>query len=536
MSTLKQQSPAFNLSEEAIGKSAARWPEDSAIRILSPAKASPLNPDINYSELDKIIRQIAQGLINHGAQKGDVILLRLNSDTPFALTFFASIAAGLIPVPLSPQLTEAECSFYLKDTKARWVAHSSNLAFPNLADTRFKGQPALINEAEILNFIGGPALECYAQTKADDPAFIIYTSGTTNRPKAVLHAQRTIIGRRPMQQDWHQMKRGDQILHAGDFNWTYTLGIGLMDPWVTGATACLYAGEKTPELWPRLIRENSISIFAAVPGIYRQILKYADFGKKDFTTLRHCLTAGEAMPKTLAAEWQAKTGTPLYEALGQSEISTYISTTSGMTLPKGAKGRIQTGRKVAILSDQTNSQNNNPHSKNAASPSPLPPNTQGLIAVHKGDPGLMLGYLEEGTTINLPLEGEWFLTGDQGSIDEDGFLTHLGRADDIMNASGYRVSPQEVETALTSLPLVSEAAVTEERISESLSIISAYIILNNPPANSDENEAIEETIGKELATKLARYKRPKAYYFVNAFPRNSTGKVVRKELHSLKPE
>ncbi len=149
----------------------------------------------------------------------------------------------------------------------------------------------------------------YADTRADDPAFLIYTSGTTASPKGVLHAQRSAFGRRPMYQGWYGIGPGDRMLHAGAFNWTFTLGTGLTDPWANGATAIIYTGEKDPSLWPRLIAETGATLFAAVPGVYRQMLKYAKPAAADFGALRHGLMAGESPPPGLFEDWDARTGT-----------------------------------------------------------------------------------------------------------------------------------------------------------------------------------------------------------------------------------
>ena len=136
----------------------------------------------------------------------------------------------------------------------------------------------------------------YADTAAEDHGFLIYTSGTTDRPKGVLHGHRTGWGRRPMYQDWYGITANDVVLHAGAFNWTYTLGVGLIDPWANGATAVLYNGPPDPAVWPELIARFGVTIFATVPSLYRRILKYGSFPRHGLTTLRHGLTAGEALP------------------------------------------------------------------------------------------------------------------------------------------------------------------------------------------------------------------------------------------------
>ena len=194
-----------------------------------------------------------------------------------------------------------------------------------------------------------PSRSTISDTAADEPAFLIYTSGTVGRPKGVLHGHRTAWGRRPMYQGWYGITERDVILHAGAFNWTYTLGVGLIDPWANGATAVLYNGPSDPAVWPELIARFSVTIFATVPSLYRRILKYGAFHREGLTTLRHGLTAGEALPPAVLEAWRAATGTELYEALGMSEISTYISTGPGMTIKPGSLGKSQPGRRVTIL-------------------------------------------------------------------------------------------------------------------------------------------------------------------------------------------
>ncbi len=520
----------FNLSQFVIGNQAKKHPNATALKVISQnlKKTSPqVSKKHNwqttlwtYQELDQAIRSIANGLIKEGLKKGDFLPLRLKSDTTYALTFFGAIAAGIIPIPLSPQLTSSEVDFFLDDTGAKHIALSENLPLSEHAVS----SSTIIRETDILSFIEGhPPLD-YATTHQDNPAFLIYSSGTTNKPKGVLHAQRVVKGRLPMQDGWHQIEQSDNVLHAGDFNWTYTLGVGLMDPWIWGATALIYSPqegeEKAPELWPELIKDHEITIFAAVPGIYRKILKYANPTPEDLQTLRHGLTAGEALHRDLKTNWETKTNIPLYEALGQSEISTYASTSLNINCPPEAKGRIQSGRKIKILKEGTIKETQ----------IECAPNEEGLIAVHNSDPGLMLQYWNRPAEMKEAFSGEWFITGDRGSIDENNHLTHLGRADDVMNAQGVRVSPLEVETCLLQHPSISEAAVFEKRISSDLSIISALLVLNAD--YSDEDNTSKE-LTELMKNELASYKHPKSIKFVAHLPRNNAGKLLRNKLQNL---
>jgi acyl-coenzyme A synthetase/AMP-(fatty) acid ligase len=334
----------------------------------------------------------------------------------------------------------------------------------------------------------------YADTEAEDPAYLVYTSGTSGKPKGVLHAHRAAWGRRPMYRGWHAIAADDVVLHTGAFNWTYTMGTGLFDPFAAGATAVINTGSRDPASWPELIRRHNATIMASVPGIYRQLLRS---GIAPGPSLRHGLTAGEALPLPILRQWRETTGLELYEALGMSEISTYISSSPHVPIRDGSPGKPQDGRAVRILDD-------------------------GQIGVHHSDPGLMLRYWNE-----EPSTGEWFATGDLADFDADGYVWYRGRSDDLINAGGYRVSPLEVESVLLLHPTVLDAGVREWRVSETLSIIAAFVVPQ--PGCSPDEAAILSFVQQHLAA----YKAPKQIWFVPALLRTANGKLNRKALEKL---
>ena len=163
----------------------------------------------------------------------------------------------------------------------------------------------------------------YHMGAPDRLAYIVYTSGTSGRPRAVMHAHRAIWARQMMHQGWYDISEDDRLMHAGAFNWTFTLGTGLLDPWSVGATALIPAQGVPPEALPLLLKRHDATIFAAAPGVYRKVLGAGH--PLPLPRLRHGLAAGEKLPETTRAAWQAATGTPVYEAYGMSEISTFIS-------------------------------------------------------------------------------------------------------------------------------------------------------------------------------------------------------------------
>jgi acyl-coenzyme A synthetase/AMP-(fatty) acid ligase len=496
----------FNMAAYAIGRAARGAPDKTALLVYDTATPDRPLEHWTFAQLEDAILRLAAGLAARGLKHGDRIAIRLGNSSQSALLFFAAIAGGFVALPLSDQLTLRELKSLLYDSGAAAIATSVPLD-----DGVVMSRVEVMTSNDIAALMSGNDRADYAATVADDAAFLVYTSGTTSRPKGVLHAQRSALGRKPMYQGWYGIAANDRMLHAGAFNWTFTLGVGLTDPWANSATAIVCTGNKAPEFWPGLIASTGATLFAAVPGVYRQILKYARPQRGDFGKLRHGLMAGETPAPGLIEDWTAATGLPLYEALGMSEISTYISTGPSVPYRAGAVGKPQAGRRVAIFSVDGGDE-------------PLPSGEEGLIAVHRSDPGLMLGYWNRPEEEAEVLRGDWFAGGDLGSIDADGYVTHLGRANELMNAGGYRVSPLEIEAALSACPGVAEVACSEIRVRSDVSIIGAFVVRS-------DGATVDADVIKAFATeRLAAYKVPKQIVFVEELPRTPNGKVQRKAL------
>jgi acyl-coenzyme A synthetase/AMP-(fatty) acid ligase len=213
----------------------------------------------------------------------------------------------------------------------------------------------------------------------------------------------------------------------------------------------------------------------------------------------------------VAEEWGEVTGKAIYQALGQSEISTYISSCPSRPPKKGTVGVAQPGRSVVTLAEQ-------------AGEEPLPAGEAGLLAVHRTDPGLMLGYWRRPEEERDMFRGPWFLGGDAAVIDEEGYVTHLGRHNELMNAGGFRVSPLEVEEQLARHPAVAEVAAAEVTVRDGVSIIAAFVV-------TKDGSAVDPAALAQFASeRLASYKCPREYRFVTSLPRTANGKVKRRTL------
>lgn len=222
--------------------------------------------------------------------------------------------------------------------------------------------------------------------------------------------------------------------------------------------------------------------------------------------LRHGLSAGEKLPEALRDAWNAASGTMIYEALGMSECSTFISGSPARPAPAPASGYPQPGRRLAVLDDAF---------------APVPRGTPGQLAVHRGDPGMMIGYWQSEAETNARMQGDWFLTGDMVEMAEDGAITYLGRSDDMMNAGGFRVSPVEVEQALSQHPQIHEVAATEVTVKADTTVIAAFYT----------GDVIDDaTLAAYAADRLARYKQPRLYVHRDTLPKGANNKLNRRSI------
>lgn len=490
----------FNMAAHTFAAAAAR-PDHVALEVL--AAPGEIAARWTHAELADTVRRTAGGLRALGIGRGDRVLLRIGNTADFPIVFFAANALGAVPVPVSAMLTAAELGPLIADLAPALIARGPGLALPDPP-----GAPVI--EAEAIAALRRADPAGFVETLPDEPAYMVYTSGTAGRPKGVVLAQRAAWARRMMWPGWYGLGPEDRVLHAGAFNWTYTLGAGLTDPWAIGATALIYAGPPDRAVWPRLAGAHGATIFAGAPGVYRQMLDAPGLAA-GFAGLRHGLTAGEALPASVRAAWTGATGKPIHEALGMSEISTYISSSPARPAPAGFTGYPQPGRRVAILPET------------GAGTDPVARGTEGLLAVSRRDPGLMLGYWRRPEATEAAFRAEWFMTGDRALMAEDGAIRHLGRADDLINAGGFRVSPHEVEAVLVAHPGISEAAVVAQPVGEGVSIVAAFYVPKADPV-------AEAELARHCADRLARYKCPRSFHALDALPRSANGKLLRRRL------
>ncbi len=480
----------FNLAAHVLGR-ADQVPNKVALSVLQTNGAQ----DWSYLDLKAAVLGTGTGLLQAGLKRGDIALMRLGNTVDFPIAYLGAIAVGIVPVPTSSQLTEPETAKLIND-----LSPAAILRDPDVACAVHPKQI----ELDTLQAMRNLPQAGFDMGDPERMAYIVYTSGTSGKPRAVAHAHRAIWARQMMVDGWYGLRETDRLCHAGAFNWTYTLGTGLMDPWTIGATALIPDPGTDITALPTMLRQHRATIFAAAPGVFRRILQKTD--RMTLPDLRHGLCAGEKLSRALHENWTALTGTELFEAYGMSECSTFISSSPDYPARDDALGQPQPGRRVAILGPD----------------GPVPRGKEGTIAIHHSDPGLMLTYLNAPDEVEERMQGEWFLTGDQGAMAVDGQISYLGRDDDMMNAGGYRVSPVEVEAALSRFPGVTQVGAAAVEVKPDTFVIAAFY---TGPEKLDD-----VALRAYVEANLARYKQPRAFIHVPALPTGGNGKLLRRAL------
>ncbi|WNC72119.1 acyl-CoA synthetase [Thalassotalea psychrophila] len=483
--------------------------------------------ELSYAELDSLSGRFVYTLKELGLNADDRVLIRLPNSSDYPVSFFGCLKQGAIAVPTSTLLSAPEVAYLAKDSGAKVLVTAKSM-WPELKsileeDTQLSAvllagpgeMPSdctglnvqVLDLEELLNT--SPVDDTIVASTPDDPAYLVYTSGTTGYPKGVLHAHRSLIGRLPASRFWFDFKEGDRIMHSGKFNWTYVLGSALMDPLFHGHTVIVHEGANDASTWPKLIAKHNCTIFIGVPTIYRQIIQKTEFKGENVPSLRHCMSAGEHLSDEMLLAWRERFGMDVYEAIGMSEFSYYISQNKQQPIRPGAAGFTQPGHDVVLLNEENK---------------PAQAGEEGMIAIPESDPGLFLNYWQLPEETEKARHSGYFFTGDYARVDEDGYIWFVGRKDDIINTFGYRVSPHEIERVIKTHPDVADCVALGEELGKDKILVSACIILA-PGATTTKEDILN--FGN---SHLAKYKAPKIVHFYDDFPRTKNGKVLRKQM------
>src|SRR5512136_235973 len=463
-----------------------------------------------------------------GFKKGDRFLIRLPNIPAFQIAFLGGVKIGAVPIPSSVMFREHEIEYRINDSSAKAVITTPK---------HVKEVHAIKNNCKTLEhiIIVGDVQEgelSYDQimkessvhldiepTKSTDIAFFCYTSGTTGNPKGAVHLHRWVPGNDPSVLFWQNALETDIVAHTGDLNWIYPLGNGFLYAWRWGISTLVYDGKFDPVHWFELMEKYRVTNLASVPTAYRMFLTVKDAEKTyDLASLRHCISAGEPLNPEVIKEWKRRFGLDAHDGIGMTEIMVYLSNMRGMKIKLGSCGKPQPGHICALVDENGK---------------PVSVGESGTLAVKKTDPGLFREYWNKSDKTKESFNDDWFLSGDVLYQDEDGYYWFSGRTDDLIKASGYRISPFEVESAIISHPDVLECAVVASPDEMRGTIIKAYVILHD---RTKASEKMVKDIQEHTKKVAAPYKYPREIEFVTELPKTQSGKIKRKDLRELEKQ
>jgi acyl-coenzyme A synthetase/AMP-(fatty) acid ligase len=478
---------------------------------------------ITRSALRGQVDALARGMAGLGIGRGVPVLVRLQNSPEFAVTFLALVKLGALPVLQNSLLGPEEVEYVLGHSDARAAITFDEIAGP-LRDLKdrlplglivARGDGSAAEEHSYEALMAGAVAEPLdaADTLADEPAFLVYTSGTTGRPKGIVHAHRWIVAQGDMNRLRIPPEPGDVAMATGEWSFISALGHNVLFPLRNGYAGAILEGRAGPENVLAAIEKFRVTLVFSVATVYRRILAMPGVeGRYDLSSLRGCNATGEALEAATYEEWIRRIGCPIWEHYGVSEMQLVFGQTPHWPVKPGSVGKALPGTRVEVLDDAYN---------------PVPVGEIGHLLIASDNPGFFLGYHKDPEKTAEVVHDGWYHTGDLARADEDGYLWIAGRSDDCFKSRGIFISPVEVENALRGHPAVAEACVVPKPDAEIGNRIRAVLVLREGNTPSD---GLAEDIRAALKGRIAPYKVPQIVEFADSLPRSAVGKVLRRAL------
>lgn len=487
------------------------------IALYSPERA------MTFRQVASEANQVGNALKRMGIRIGDYVGILALDGPEWVTSFFGALKIGAVAVGLNTLLTSQEYAYILSDCRARvLIVHESLLAAievaraeqPFLERVVVIGAPDRNRDLAYQDWIYGEAAELEATpTHRDDLCTLNYSSGTTGDPKGIPHAHKDLpLSAQLYGMDAIGLREDDRTFAIAKLFFTYGLGNNLIYPWYLGASAVLSpAPARVAANVLEAIDHFKPTILNGVPTNYAAMLAVEGFTEKyDLSSLRMCISAGEALPVPIWQAWKKQTGLEIVEGIGTVENFALFLTNRPHDNRPGSTGKPVAGFEIKIVDDDGQ---------------PAPRGEIGNLLV-KGETA-SLSYLHQYEKSRRTFRGEWLFTGDKFRVDEDGYYWHVGRADDMLKVGGIWVSPAEVESALVGHEAVLEAAVVGQPDQSNLIKPKAFVVLKKGFRPSEE---LAQALIEHCKQATAAYKRPRWIEFVDELPKTATGKIQRVKL------
>jgi acyl-coenzyme A synthetase/AMP-(fatty) acid ligase len=526
----------FNFATNVLDHWARLRPEAPALWYVHAGTRAEQR--FTFRQMATLSRQAANFFRACGVKRGDRVLVMLPRVPEWWLSMLGLIRLGAVPVPATLLLTQREVAYRLTEAQVSAIITNESGV---LKVGEFDGLRFFVNSPSALTqYAARSTSSCCAppgwydfdqgvrnahrrfrheRTRSDEPGILYFTSATTGDPKMVLHTQASYgLGHRLTGQYWLDLKPNDLHWNISDLGWGKAAWSSFYGPWQMGA--CVFAldiaGKFDPVLTLNTLAEFPITTWCAPPTALRLLVRQ-DLSQWRFAHLRHCVTAGEPLNPEVLNLWRAATGLTLHEAYGQTETVVLVGNfrSTGRPVRAGSMGQATPGFEVALLDEQLKE---------------LPAGQEGEVAVRVKPHrplGLFSTYWLNPEEDARKFRGDWYLTGDRATRDAEGYFWFVGRKDDVIKSSGYRIGPFEVESALMEHPAVLDVAVIGKPDPLRGQLIKACVVLRPGYAGNDELKVELQTHCKKL---IAAYKYPREVEFVGELPKTTSGKTRHVEL------
>jgi benzoate-CoA ligase family protein len=475
---------------------------------------------VTYGELADRVRRAGNVLRAAGLQRGDRVLMILKDCPAFFYAFWGAIRAGIVPVPLNTLLRAPDYAYIITDSSCAALLYSAEFAAevePGLAQSQHK--PELVLRAEgdgdslLARLASADDKLAPVPASADADCFWLYSSGSTGRPKGAVHAQRDMVAASELYGVRTLGVSADDVCYsAAKLFFAYGLGNAMTFPLWTGGAAILDDRRPTPDTTFDNIARFRPTLYFGVPTLYAAQLQALEQRPADFSSLRACVSAGEALPADILRRWKERTGTVILDGIGSTEALHIFLSNRLEDLKPGSSGKAVPGYEARIL-DETGK--------------PVPKGESGRLWI-RGPSTAKYYWNRPEKTAETMVDG-WLNTGDTYRQDADGYFVYEGRSDDMLKVGGIWCSPVEIESCLIGHPAVLEAAVIGQSDADGLVKPKACVVLKDTGGGSD---ALTAELAARCKQTLAPYKYPRWIEYVSELPKTATGKIQRFKLRA----
>ena len=508
----------YNFSTDIIDK----WAEDSTKTAMLWVDDHGAEVKKTFKDISLSSKKLANVLTKQGVKPNDVVLLILPRNIEWWETFTACIRMGALLAPGTTQLSAKDLQFRANTAEAVCIITNHEIAdkFDQVTDKCSSVKTKIIvSEPKdgwlFYDDLMSGASEKFSgpKTKSDDNCLVYFTSGTVGNPKMALHSHSSYaIGHQVTGKYWLDLTPKDLHWNLSDTGWAKAAWSSYFGPWHCGAAIFIHHTDRfDPTKTLELLASYPITTLCASPTMYRMMV-LKDVNTFKFPHLRHCTGAGEPLNPEIIEVWKADTGITIRDGYGQTETAVLVASFPCIEPRFGSMGKPAPGYDVQVVDEMGKT---------------VPPDTEGNIAVRISPArpgGLFKEYWKEPDRTASVFLGDWYLTGDRATKDKDGYFWFVGRSDDVILSSGYRIGPFEVESALIKHPAVAESAVVSSPDETRGEVVKAFVILTPGFTGSEELKAeLQAHVKKETAP----YKYPRKIEFVESLPKTVSGKIRR---------